>query len=361
MENRLDFVDALRGWAILGVIITHVGSLVSYSGRLYPVVSKAGLGVNLFFMISAFTIFLTLEHASNDKHIYVDFFIKRLIRIAPIYYLGIVIYTSMFGLNSRGWLPGPELWHYPLHILFLNLLHPQTPSSVVPGGWSISCEMLFYLMCPLLFMYITNIYRALVFCLLSIIAGALFLYFTKVYLTPKLSLIYGNTLTQLFFYRSLISQAACFSFGILLYYSLKNVEINKLLKEKIFNSSLLIVAFTILCLASAFRSVAHYVATLSFFLIALAMSARFNFALQNKAIIFLGRISFSVYILHFAFIHIVKNLFGTDNFYILSLATVLAVIFPAYLSFKFIEQKSSQLAKNIIKNRKIKAVQIIAG
>lgn len=97
MTGRLDFLDALRGWAILGVFITHCGSLVQYNGIFSPLVSQAGYGVQLFFMISAFTIFYTLDHAKNtEKSIYVNFYIKRLFRIAPIYWLGIILYTLFF-------------------------------------------------------------------------------------------------------------------------------------------------------------------------------------------------------------------------------------------------------------------------
>ena len=241
MKNRFDYIDALRGWAIIGVIVTHVSSIISYKGLLSPLTSIGGLGVQLFFLVSAFTIFYTLGRSQGkEKFVIRNFFIKRLMRIAPIYWLGIVVYTLVFGLESRGWLPGPEVWHYPLHFSFTNLLHPETPSSVVPGGWSISCEVIFYLICPLLFLLVKNQKQAFIFVLLSILSGILFLYLTSTYFLDSLSTEFGQKLSQQFFYRNIVSQLGCFSFGILLYYTLIDGKYDSLLSKKRYSLVLLL-------------------------------------------------------------------------------------------------------------------------
>lgn len=239
MKERFEYIDALRGWAILGVIITHVGSLIGYSGFLKPLVFRAGFGVQLFFMVSAFTIFYTLDAAKREDHIYGNFFIRRFLRIAPIYWLGIVMYTIVFGLDSRGWIPGPEIWHYPMHLFFVNLLHPETPSTVVPGGWSISCEMLFYLLCPLLSRSINSLKKSIMFSVLSILLGILFLFFTNKYALDALVEIYGVKLSKQFFYRNIISQLGCFSFGILLFHIYKEGSLKRYLECTKINIALL--------------------------------------------------------------------------------------------------------------------------
>jgi len=76
--NRLDWLDALRGWAVLGV------AAVQYA-------------VQLFFFISALTISITYEAhiAKFGKTFRAQFswFLKRFFRIDPLYYIAPCFYT----------------------------------------------------------------------------------------------------------------------------------------------------------------------------------------------------------------------------------------------------------------------------
>ncbi|WP_352946452.1 acyltransferase family protein [Mesorhizobium sp. M0859] len=77
MSGRLAYVDALRGFAILGVIIAHAGSIAGLEGRIRMLSGFAGMGVQLFFVISAFTIFLTFARASSSESRPVGNFLRR--------------------------------------------------------------------------------------------------------------------------------------------------------------------------------------------------------------------------------------------------------------------------------------------
>ena len=77
MRKRFDYIDALRGWAIFGVVITHVGSLIGYSGIFSPLIGRGGLGVQLFFMISAFTIFYSLDNSKDKERFPVGNFLSK--------------------------------------------------------------------------------------------------------------------------------------------------------------------------------------------------------------------------------------------------------------------------------------------
>lgn len=145
-KQRLGFVDALRGIAILLVIGAHAGVVTGLVGLAGGLANLGGYGVQLFFVVSAFTIFLTLERARARETFSIrNFFIRRLFRIVPVYWMGILLYSALYHLQSRGWTAAPFAWHFPLHILLINSLVPSAQSSVVPGGWSISCEVLFYI------------------------------------------------------------------------------------------------------------------------------------------------------------------------------------------------------------------------
>ena len=58
---RYDYLDALRGWAILGVVSVNAAYYIGGAFAGAGLALAGRYGVQLFFMVSAFTIFLTLD------------------------------------------------------------------------------------------------------------------------------------------------------------------------------------------------------------------------------------------------------------------------------------------------------------
>jgi len=166
-KGRIAAFDAGRAIAVVGVVAVHLSFQFPNLPHSVALIARMGqYGVQLFFVISAITIFMTLE-ADRERfcaarHITLRFYIKRFFRIAPLYYVAIAIYglISWGALRSgyeRAWVLGA---HSPadilLNVLFLHALSPSAINNVVPGGWSIGVEMLFYLLAPLIFFFTLN-------------------------------------------------------------------------------------------------------------------------------------------------------------------------------------------------------------
>jgi peptidoglycan/LPS O-acetylase OafA/YrhL len=169
-NKKLDYVDAVRGWAILLVITTHVGNV--FPELPYPVKKLTNFGwhgVQLFFLASAVTLLLSWARRSEPfPQATQNFFIRRFLRIAPLYYLGALIYLVADGTVSQFSLPQALR-----SFLFVNAWHPDwMPTTgawaVVPGGWSIGVEFTFYLIFPLLASIVTTLPRALAFFVLTV-------------------------------------------------------------------------------------------------------------------------------------------------------------------------------------------------
>lgn len=296
-RNRIDYIDALRCFAIVAVIINHTGSAMDVSGTLRSITNFGAYGVQLFFIVSAFTIFLTFDRSvQTERHPTRNFLIRRLFRIVPVYWAGILVYAAVFGSASRGWLPGPEWWHYPVHALLLNVLVPNATSSVVPGGWSISLEVLFYLSAPLWFALVTTTRRALVFTVASAALGTAVLA-----LAPDV----GQPVDSLYWYRSPIVQLPCFGAGMLLFFLTRGTGWR-------FNiAATALAGVALLYLSSRVRGIPDvYLVVPGFTLLALALSKAPIRAVVNRLSTSIGRSSYSAYLLHFLVIQTVLRTLG---------------------------------------------------
>lgn len=146
--QRLAQVDALRGLAALAVVLFHYTTKFHefFLPGVEPVweLADGHLGVNLFFIISGFVIFMTLERTTRPM----DFVVSRFSRLFPAYWAAVVLtFTVVAWLG----LPGKE---QGLGTALLNLLmiHGLFGVPHVDGVyWTLEIEMLFYAGMLLLF------------------------------------------------------------------------------------------------------------------------------------------------------------------------------------------------------------------
>jgi peptidoglycan/LPS O-acetylase OafA/YrhL len=151
--NRIKPIDGLRTFAIIGVMWAHVwmffGNLPMKMGGvdINRFLSFGGIGVDLFFVISGFCMYLmhTRKNVAFSKESYKQFIIKRWKRIAPAFYVA-VIFAAFLYLLQNGIFPFKSLIY---HVLFINIFNGQNILS--PPFWSLSTEWHFYLILPLIF------------------------------------------------------------------------------------------------------------------------------------------------------------------------------------------------------------------
>lgn len=138
---RVVELDALRGLAALAVVAyhytTHYGNLVGHVQPL-PLGFPAGnYGVHLFFLISGFVIFMTLERTRTAM----DFVVSRASRLYPAYWVSLAVTAAV--VYTIG-LPGQRL---PVGDLLLDVTMVQQ----ILGGehldgsyWTLEVELFFY-------------------------------------------------------------------------------------------------------------------------------------------------------------------------------------------------------------------------
>ena len=152
-KSRIAPLDGLRAFAVIGVMWAHTSMFFSgLPWRIGPVnihllFSFGGIGVDLFFVISGFCMYLMYQKSSGkfNTKIYGQFILKRWRRIAPAFYV-VVSFECLMILVNRGYFP---INSYLTHLFFVNTFSSEHVLS--PPYWSLSTEWQFYIILPLLF------------------------------------------------------------------------------------------------------------------------------------------------------------------------------------------------------------------
>ena len=226
--KKFDYIDALRGIAILMVVLVHTSQHVDkLNPWLFDVAAFCQLGVQLFFVASALTLCLSYKSslAEDGKMQVLAFTIKRFFRIAPLYYLAIPLYMALYAVKDR--LLTGEL-HVPVqytasaiasNVFFVHDFVPWAQNNIVPGGWSIGVEMAFYALFPLLFYVFNRLNFRRNVLLAAIIVMLLFNVATNYFLSPVFGYSIAN---QSFAYYFLSNHMSVFLIGMLVYSIVRN-------------------------------------------------------------------------------------------------------------------------------------------
>ena len=185
-RGRISGLDQARSIAIIAVVAVHLSFQFPHLPQWATVLARMGqYGVQLFFVISAVTIFMTLdadrERYRAASHVTARFYIKRFFRIAPLYYVAIVAYGAMswytynFDADHASILGPHDISDVVLNLLFVHAVSASAINNVVPGGWSIGVEMLFYSIAPVIFFFATSRARLVVLTIVLLLACAAFL------------------------------------------------------------------------------------------------------------------------------------------------------------------------------------------
>ncbi len=321
---------------------------------MQALIDQGERGVQLFFVVSAFTLFLSYHHRLDQGTAATrSFFLRRFFRIAPLYYIAILYYLWQDGIGPRYWLgdePFVTPWNILSNFLFIHGIHPSWITSVVPGGWSITAEMMFYLLIPSLIARIRNLNQAVHFTLGSLVL----LQILKV-LAYQFPLIENMTLWRDYLNLYLPSQLPVFGCGIIAFYMV--------IKNEMALSNFNLMALATLFIASLIweKAIPPNVTFGFGFLVLLVVLSKYSFKpIVNFPMRFLGTISYSIYLVHFAVLYWlnrwdVLNLIDptTEHLaianFICRLMVVLIITIPiSYVTFQLVEQPMQRFGKWII-------------
>jgi len=286
-KRRLFELDGLRGIAAIAVCVFH-----------FQLFKYGTTGVDLFFIISGFVIYMTIINAKTIR----DFWVSRLIRLYPAYWLSIIIAIISFSVLSH-----QAISHQFNFILGnITMLQPVFRcKELVDAYWTLYVEMNFYILISVLwaFKQLKNIELILFIGMLSMVA----------IIVPYQLLDGSSPIYTRFFivFRGLVpilNHFHLFAAGIVFYliYS-KGINFMRVI--------LLLCSFALIALTHRIGGKVfyflnlneHLICCLVFYLVFILTIYHKTLFLKHPLLVILGNISFVLYLIHQSFGIAVSN------------------------------------------------------
>lgn len=342
--KTLPNLTALRFFLALLVVIFHLPQFFENRGLPFynslPVFNKGSEAVYMFFTLSGFLIIkqLYLEKKRTNNINLKAFYIRRILRIFPLYYLiltfGFLYYNVILPKLGLEYHNDYNLWEgIILGVFFLpNVLATYSPGGILEILWSIGIEEQFYILVAPFFLFAS--WRKMKLLIIVFTVLYFVLYFSD--LLPFL-----KKYNMLFFYFS------GGGFASLVY---ENATIKSILKKgKYLIWALLIAYFTSSFFFIHLSVIQYHFLTVILFSVALASLALSEVPLlESKSLKYLGKISYGIYMYHSIVMHLVAFVFikfivplNLNNIFFISLSfitTVFITILISHFSFQYYEK-----------------------
>jgi peptidoglycan/LPS O-acetylase OafA/YrhL len=343
--QKLPNLNPLRFFLASIVILFHVPQLSKNQGLAsyndLPIFQRGSEAVYMFFVLSGFLIIRLIYQAKQENRFSIkNFYMRRVLRILPLYYLIVVfgfLFYNLF-LPAVG-MEYPRNYDFLTGILMTTFFLPNVFISYEPGGileilWSIGIEEQFYLMIAPLLFFLNKKHILKVLIVLVVTYFAIF-NLDSLEVLRKYRFVYFFMLSG----------------GIIAILEEKGY-LGLLKKSKFFSIIVIVITFIIFFtdwLHSEDTFLYYFRTLLSFtFFIYVLAHANFGVIIKNKALDYLGTISYGMYMYHAIALNIVVFIFvKIDNHIhipdilmigLLYFFTFALTIFMSHISYKYYEK-----------------------
>ncbi|HCR0072954.1 TPA: acyltransferase [Klebsiella aerogenes] len=361
-------LEGLRGLASLWVVLGHICVLVNFH---FPILSDPSMGVDLFILLSGYLMAKNYMDRKNAEpwastSTFKKFWLRRFFRIAPLYYVLLILAIclgSYFGeardiianyypatqTNTSRYSDG-SFMNIFTHVTFLFGFLPYYSFNTVLPDWSIGLEMQFYILFPFIMLGVLKFGFART-CITVVLSCLLFRILLPNYFAsfpmPSMILIKLNV-----FVAGMLTAVAVRNRSILYIFLAVLATIISLYQHDSINKTryaaqigLVLMMGTILWPRSENSVISN--------LLKIPRAV-----LTNKVSVFLGDVSYSVYLLHLMIVLPVIGMLLVNTTFMehsaaLRFCMATVIILPltyiiSYFLYKFIEKPGIKLGKLIV-------------
>lgn len=359
---KIQGLDGLRALAALAVFGVHFQQKTDFQGgeigffNLTRLLINGNTGVALFFILSGFLLSIPfwrfrLEQAGWP--LISNYWVKRLARIVPAYYLCLAILV----INNQYWDNADKINDVLLHVLFLYNYSNDYFYSLNPPFWTIGIEMQFYLLMPLIFFGLSKFKNPVSNLLLLVLIVSCYL----LHVTFMESGLVSGVVAS----HSVLANLPLFLIGVLIGQFYRNPEQNVLDRKPSIGWDLVFWVGSLLILiilASPLSGVLNLPhgrynfplvpLTLALVVISASRSVSALILLENGLIRRLGVISYGIYLFHLPIQNLTARfmkplgLVAAESWLIFGVISLLATILFASLSYVYFERPIMRFIKS---------------
>ena len=340
-QTRILALDGLRAVSILLVLFSH-----AWLGHIIP----GGLGVTIFFFISGFIItqLMISEWDSAGSVDIKKFYLRRFFRLMPALFVFVLISLCMMQLAAVRWtwveLASVFFYFANYFGIFIGFTSNVLPSPL-SITWSLAVEEHFYLFFPFIFIGLIRMPRRF----LSVIVCLLVLFLVwRLYLVDVIGL---NQLPNDRIYKATDTRADSILYGTgfaILWVRYPRI-ISFLQRWDTFVIGVLLIVFSLVWRGEQFRESVRYsiqgLALCFVFSFLVLKETVVSRLLQMKPLIYLGRISYSLYLYHWLVLGVITAWMPQCPLPLRMTLLISASILLADLSYRFIERPSLRVGR----------------
>lgn len=143
---RIEQLTFTRFVAALLIVFFHFGGGTYQFTNVYTrfLFKQANVGVSYFFILSGFV--MIIAYHKKKKVIFLDYMRNRFARIYPVYFIAIVLFFFIVFISKQA-----SLLDFILNVLMIQAWIPGKALVGNIPAWSISVELLFYVLFPFLY------------------------------------------------------------------------------------------------------------------------------------------------------------------------------------------------------------------
>lgn len=352
---RIEQLTFTRFIAALSIVVFHFGAdIFPFNYNCFSfLIKQANLGVSYFFILSGFV--MIIAYGQNGKRVdKFKYYMNRLARIYPIYLAALLLMVIFYFADKRAVSPT----EFVLSFFVVQAWIPPYPLTLNGPGWSLAVEFFFYALFPLLFnrIYAKTELKKLFIPIISFWAVSQIILnilgnssFYKGFPSNSHDLLYYNPIMHL--NEFLIGNLAGLFF----------LKMDKT-KSKNYTWHLLVLLILLILLLKlpipvTFHDGLLAIIFIPFILFFSLSSGTLAKIFNSKALIFLGEISYGIYILQIPVYYWSMGLLrylGFHNNYVLFYFPLIILIASSSLSYVYIETPLRKMIKNIGASEKSK-------
>lgn len=150
-KTSILFIEGLKGYAALGVFFIHTASiLVGNNFYLSRLVDFGKNGIILFFFLSAFTLCYSFERSKQFS--YIKYLLRRYLKLSPMYYTIIFFAIAAYSIFNVP-ISDLSLNNILLHLTYTNVdfISAESQSNILGLEWTMPIMFFYYFLIPPLF------------------------------------------------------------------------------------------------------------------------------------------------------------------------------------------------------------------